>query len=69
MEFEIEQTTMGMWIGRAINGWDIPHEVRSMEREEVLLKLLALSGITVRYRGVHWVNGKDQPWEIVNKPG
>ncbi len=67
MKIEIEQTSMGMWIGKVINGWNVEHEVRGMEREEVLLKLLGLMEVTVKYHGTHWVNGKQYPWEVVNR--
>ena len=67
MKINVEQTTMGMCIGQVVNGWNVEHEVRGMEREEVLLKLLGLMDIEVKYHGVHWVNGKEYPWEVINK--
>lgn len=50
----------------ALGGW-IEHEVRGMDREDVLLKLLGLMEVTVKYHGTHWVNGKQYPWEVVNR--
>jgi hypothetical protein len=67
IRIEIEQTPATLWIGKVINGQNVDHEVRGAEREDVLLKLLALVGVEVTYTGTHWMNCKQIPWKVVNK--
>jgi len=60
------QSSWGMWTGKVIDGWSVEHEVHSLDREEVLLKLLALMDVKVTYEGEHWVDGTPVPWKQEN---
>ncbi len=65
IKIELEQVGWGTWVASQVNGWDRT-EVKDLDREQALLKLLAELGVEVTLKGAHWVNGERRDWQISN---
>ena len=61
----LTQGSWGVWTAERVNGWDRT-EVKDLDREQALLKLLAEMDVEVVMQGEHWVNGKSQAWQVSN---
>lgn len=61
----ITQGSWGVWTAEHVNGWD-KQEVKDLDREQAMLRLLAEMGIEVVYEGEYWLNGQSKAWQISN---
>jgi hypothetical protein len=61
----ITQGSWGMWTAEHVDGWD-KQEVKDLDREQALLRLLAEMGIEVAQQGEYWMNGERSEWQISN---
>ena len=65
MKIILERTSLGAWIGKVVG--DIKSEpIRTLDREETLLTVLAQNGIEVVQRGEWYDFGVKKSWNISN---
>lgn len=61
----LTQGSWGSWTAERANDWH-KLEVRNLDREQALLRLLAEMEIEVVMQGEYWVNGERREWQISN---
>jgi hypothetical protein len=59
------QNSWGTWTAERADGWD-KLEVKNLDREQALLRLLAEMGIEVVMQGEYWVNCERCEWQVTN---
>lgn len=61
----LTQGSWGTWTAEHVDGWDRV-EVKNLDREQALLRLLAEMDIEVVMQGEYWVNGEHKQWQVTN---
>lgn len=61
----LTQGSWGAWAAERADGWH-KLEVKNLDREQALLRLLAEMGIEVVMQGEYWVNGERREWQVTN---